>query len=63
MQNDKALIRGCLRKALSFMSFEIISYFDIRISDLVADRGRARFSSVISCNKQVFLQLFIEVLE
>jgi hypothetical protein len=29
--------------ALSFLSFEIVSYFDIRISDLVAAKGRAKF--------------------
>jgi len=29
--------------AWSFLSFEIVSYFDIRISNLVAARGRARF--------------------
>jgi hypothetical protein len=28
--------------ALSFLSFEILSYFDIRISNLVAAKGRAK---------------------
>uniref|UniRef100_UPI00402690FF hypothetical protein n=1 Tax=Candidatus Wunengus sp. YC63 TaxID=3367699 RepID=UPI00402690FF len=32
--------------ALSFLSFEIVSYFDIRISNLVAAKGRAKFIRV-----------------
>ncbi len=36
---DKAYVKF---GALSFLSFEIVSYFDIRISNLVAARGRAR---------------------
>jgi len=31
------------------LSFEIVSYFDIRISNLVAAKGRAR-KSVVSVN-------------
>ena len=35
-------------RALSFLPFEIVSYFDIRISNLVAAKGRARFISAHS---------------
>ncbi|MEK7296987.1 MAG: hypothetical protein AAB069_03710, partial [Planctomycetota bacterium] len=35
--------------ALSCLSFEIVSYFDIRISHLVAARGRARKSVSLKC--------------
>ena len=66
MHNRKALTRRGLRKvwSIEFLSFEFVSYFDIRISNLVAARGRAReicvplfiiffFQSRLSCSTGV----------
>ena len=55
------------------MSFEIVSYFDIRISNLVAAKGRARFfvvkiflvAAMLRCGYFVFIPLekFVELIK